>query len=158
MPSEILFDGRPLRLDDIAAIARREARARLSDTPEFVRRIDAGADFIARLLAEDGVVYGVTTGYGDSCTVSIPPALVAELPRHLYTYHGIGAGPLLAPEQAPSPAGRLNPAFDIGGERFVMVTQFAGAIGRRELGPKIASLAAHDREIMNALDVLLTGV
>ena len=25
------------------------------------------------------MIYGVTTGYGDSCTVSIPQALVAEL-------------------------------------------------------------------------------
>jgi|GEM_PF-3864483 len=29
---------------------------------------------IIRLLREDGVIYGVTTGYGDSCTVNIPPA------------------------------------------------------------------------------------
>jgi histidine ammonia-lyase len=43
------------------------------------------------------VIYGVTTGYGDSCTVNIPPALVAELPHHLYTYHGCGLGRYLDP-------------------------------------------------------------
>ncbi|TXD89541.1 aromatic amino acid lyase [Mitsuaria sp. TWR114] len=95
----ILFDGRRLRIEDICALARREASAELGRDGDFEARIEAGADFVARLLAEDGVIYGVTTGYGDSCTVAVPPALVPELPHHLYTYHGIGAGALLTPTQ-----------------------------------------------------------
>lgn len=66
--------------------------------------------------------------------------------------------PLMPPAIAPSPAGRLNPAFRIDQQDYVMITQFAGAVGVRELGPKVASLAEHDWQIMNALDVLLTGV
>jgi histidine ammonia-lyase len=97
--SPITFDGQRLRIEDIVALAQRRTTAELGRTPEFQARIQAGADFVARLLAEDGVVYGVTTGYGDSCTVAVPPALVPELPHHLYTYHGIGAGALLSPEQ-----------------------------------------------------------
>jgi len=95
----VLFDGHRLSLEDISALSRRERPAVLSAEPAFRQRIQAGADFVARLLAEDGVIYGVTTGYGDSCTVVIPPALVAELPHHLYTYHGCGAGAVLTPEQ-----------------------------------------------------------
>lgn len=130
MPADVWFDGRPLSLDDIAAISRREARVRLGDTPAFQRRIDAGAEFIARLLAEDGVVYGVTTGYGDSCTVSIPPALVAELPRHLYTYHGIGAGPMLAPEQVRAVlAVRLQSlAQGVSGVSYALLEQLAALL------------------------------
>jgi toxin CcdB len=79
----------------------------------------------------------------------------ADLLSHLNTRLVV---PLLRPEEAPKPALRLNPAFDIGGERYLMVTQYAGAVERRELGPKLTSLAQHDREIMNALDLLLTGV
>jgi toxin CcdB len=66
--------------------------------------------------------------------------------------------PLMTPDQAPKPAGRLNPAFEIEGDRYLMVTQFAAAIELRELGPRVASLADHDREIMNALDLLISGV
>lgn len=95
----ITFDGQRLALEDIVALAQRRASAELSRAPAFEARIQAGADFVARLLAEDGVVYGVTTGYGDSCTVAVPPSLVPELPHHLYTYHGIGAGAMLTPEQ-----------------------------------------------------------
>ncbi|AXQ29296.1 aromatic amino acid lyase [Solimonas sp. K1W22B-7] len=95
----ICFDGSRLTLEDVVALARREKSARLSTETAFVERIARGADFLDRLLAEDGVIYGVTTGYGDSCTVSIPPELVAELPHHLYSYHGVGAGRFLTPEE-----------------------------------------------------------
>lgn len=90
--SSILFGSAPVTPEDVVRIARREARAALDPAPEFRTHIDTGAHFLDRLLAEDGVIYGVTTGYGDSCTVSIPPQLVAELPHHLFTYHGCGLG------------------------------------------------------------------
>ena len=98
-PVLIFFDGTPLQIEQITAIAQQQAQAALSPEPAFRERIQKGADFLDRLLAEDGVVYGVTTGYGDSCTVEIPPALVAELPHHLYAYHGCGAGRYLTPEE-----------------------------------------------------------
>lgn len=90
---------RPLAIGEVAAIAGGHARVRLSDDAAFTARIERGAAFVERLIAEDGVIYGVTTGYGDSCTVAIPPALVNELPHHLFTYHGCGAGRLLTPEE-----------------------------------------------------------
>ena len=93
----VVFDGSPLSIEDIADLAHCRRNAELSDAPKFRARIQAGADFVSRLLAEDGVIYGVTTGYGDSCTVAVPRHLVAELPHKLYTYHGIGAGRHLDP-------------------------------------------------------------
>ena len=91
----LLFGAAPLSIEDVVALAQRRRVAALDPAPEFRARIAKGADFLDRLLREDGVVYGVTTGYGDSCTVNIPPALVAELPQHLYTYHGCGLGRFL---------------------------------------------------------------
>ncbi len=88
----VRFDRDRLTIEDIVDIAQGRASAELSDDPAFRAAIARGADFLDRLLREDGNVYGVTTGYGDSCTVAIPPALVAELPHHLYTYHGCGLG------------------------------------------------------------------
>lgn len=83
----------------MVALSQRQAQAMVSDDPAFQARIQKGADFLDRLLREDGVIYGVTTGYGDSCTVNIPPALVAELPHHLFTYHGCGLGRFLDPQE-----------------------------------------------------------
>ena len=95
----ILVDGRPLRIEDVVAVAHARARVELSRDAAFEARINRGAEFVDRLIAEDGVVYGVSTGYGDSCTVAIPPALVAELPHHLYAYHGCGLGRFLDPQE-----------------------------------------------------------
>ena len=90
--NRVVFDGQPLTIEDICLIARQQALIELSQQTEFVTRIDKGALFIDTLLREEGFVYGVTTGYGDSCTVSIPLDLVDELPKHLYTFHGCGLG------------------------------------------------------------------
>jgi histidine ammonia-lyase len=104
----VRFDRSRLTLDDIVDIARGSARPALSDDPAFRAAIARGADFLDRLLREDGVVYGVTTGYGDSCTVEVPLALVPELPHHLYTYHGCGLGaPLTAPQARAVMGARL---------------------------------------------------
>ncbi len=97
--SRVVFDGRPLTIADVCRLARREAQAQLSGDVAFRARIQRGADFLDRLLREDGIVYGVTTGYGDSVTTAIPPELVAELPHHLFAYHGVGLGRLLDDEE-----------------------------------------------------------
>ena len=66
--------------------------------------------------------------------------------------------PLVPASEAPAPAQRLNPSFRIAGADYVMLTQSAAAVARRELGQVVASVAAHRHTIMNALDFLLTGV
>ncbi|MGA0608996.1 HAL/PAL/TAL family ammonia-lyase [Caldimonas sp. KR1-144] len=95
----VTFDGRRLSIEDVVSLATRARRAELGRDPAFLRRIAQGAELIDRLLREDGVVYGVTTGYGDSCTVNVPLPLVPELPHHLYAYHGCGMGRFLAPDE-----------------------------------------------------------
>lgn len=98
-PEAVVFDGSRLCIEDVVAVALQSRVAHLCVQAEFRERIARGAEFLDRLLAEDGVIYGVTTGYGDSCTVSIPSALVNELPHHLYAYHGCGLGRFLTPQE-----------------------------------------------------------
>ena len=93
----VTFDGSPLTIENIVAIALQKQGAQLSQDSQFRRNISKGSEFLDRLLVEDGAIYGVTTGYGDSCTVPIPPDLIAELPKHLYTFHGCGMGQTLSP-------------------------------------------------------------
>ncbi|MFZ6657749.1 HAL/PAL/TAL family ammonia-lyase [Undibacterium sp. TJN19] len=95
----VQFDRDRLSIEDIVDIAKGRATAELSADPAFRAAIARGADFLDRLLREDGTIYGVTTGYGDSCTVTVPADLVGELPHHLYTYHGCGLGEYLSPAQ-----------------------------------------------------------
>ncbi len=91
--AQLTFDGHPLKIEDVSAISRREMQGRLSGDTAFLTRIEAGAAHVARTLAERGVIYGVTTGYGDSVTTPVPPELVPELGHRLFTYHGVGLGP-----------------------------------------------------------------
>ncbi|WP_417761860.1 HAL/PAL/TAL family ammonia-lyase [Shewanella sp.] len=95
----IIVGQQPLTIAQVAAVAE-GAMVKLNDQPEYVASIERGAQFIESLLAEEGVVYGVTTGYGDSCTVAVNEALVAELPLHLTRFHGCGMGQYLTEPQA----------------------------------------------------------
>lgn len=94
---ERVIDDQALCIEDVLDLAYQRRIAVLSDAPEFQARITRGADFLDRLLREDGAIYGVTTGYGDSCTTRVPPELVAQMPRHLYTFHGCGLGAEFSP-------------------------------------------------------------
>lgn len=47
---------------------------------------------VQKLLDENHIIYGVNTGYGNSCTVSVSKELVDELPSHLVRYHCTGLG------------------------------------------------------------------
>ncbi len=95
----VVFGQSALSIEEVVALARGQRAAALSTEPAFRTRISRGAAYLDRLLERDGVIYGVTTGYGDSCTVNIPPALVDELPHHLFAYHGCGMGRFLDAEE-----------------------------------------------------------
>ncbi|WP_111855473.1 HAL/PAL/TAL family ammonia-lyase [Acinetobacter oleivorans] len=82
----------PLSIEDVVSVARSECQVALPETSEWSELIQKGADFLDQLLEEEGVIYGVTTGYGDSCLVEVPLHQVNELPLHLSRFHGCGLG------------------------------------------------------------------
>jgi len=166
---QVVFDGTPLSAAAIAAIAERRQPSVLSDEPAFVERIDRGAEFIDRVWQEEGVVYGVTTGYGDSCSVSIPPGLVEELPQHLYTFHGCGLGDIFDEcETRAILAARLaSLAQGFSGVRYTLLAQIhrliehdvlpvipkEGSVGASgDLTPLsyVAAVLAGEREVIHA--------
>lgn len=134
----IVFDGTDLTAANVAAIAERRCDATLGTAGTFVARIRRGAAFLDELLASDGVIYGVTTGYGDSCGTVVPQALVDELPQHLYTFHGCGLGELFDPvETRAILAARLaSLARGYSGVRYELLEQIAGML-RHDILPRI---------------------
>ena len=91
-PEPIIFGERHLRIEDILALSNRLRPTALQGDADYRQRIAKGAQFLDSLLDKEGVIYGVTTGYGDSCVVAVPLEHVEALPRHLYTFHGCGLG------------------------------------------------------------------
>lgn len=63
----------------------------------------------------------------------------------------------LARTGSVSDISRLHPVFVVEGETLIMATQLASAISVQELGRKITNLSDHHIEIMDAIDMLLTG-
>jgi len=90
-PRVLAVGSGPLSITDVCAVAR-GAPLSLCTVSTFRQRIDAGARILAENIAAGRPIYGVSTGYGDSCTVSIPPQVLEELPVHLINYHGCGLG------------------------------------------------------------------
>ncbi len=81
-----------LTIENLVLAAKKRIGVRLCNSAEFELKIQTGADFLDRALEEHAGIYGVTTGYGDSCTQTVPPANYRDLPVNLTRYHGCGMG------------------------------------------------------------------
>ncbi len=66
--------------------------------------------------------------------------------------------PLLPLDRAPPQHARLNPVFNVMGERVVMVTQFMATVVVAELGDEISDLLDARYAVTGAIDMLVTGV
>lgn len=98
--STLVLDGSQVTLEELLAVAEGRCTVVLSSDNRFRERIARGSAFLEQLLAEEGVIYGVTTGYGDSCTRAVAPEDLQILPHQLFTYHGCGLGQMLSVEAA----------------------------------------------------------
>ncbi|QXH47086.1 histidine ammonia-lyase [Pseudomonas xanthosomatis] len=97
MSQVVTFGEAPLRWQDIAAVARHGARLELS--PAVWARID-NAQAIVRHLVDSGErAYGVNTGLGALCNVSLQGEQLSQLSRNTLLSHACGVGPALPDEQ-----------------------------------------------------------
>ena len=97
--SQYVFGESALTIPALHGIATRDVSTRLSVQPQVLGAIERSAGHVKSLLARDGRIYGVTTGYGDSVVREVDNALVQELPLHLTRFHGCGLGRFLTPEE-----------------------------------------------------------
>jgi len=136
----IVIGGRRLTIEEVVSIAHRRTPVALSADPAWRARIERGADFLRRHLLQGATVYGVNTGYGDSCVVDVPMELVEVLPLQLLRYHGCGMGQHLDDAQTLAViAARLNSlAYGFSGVRHVLLERLADLINHRVL-PRIPS-------------------
>ena len=89
---KVVIGSGKLAIEQVVAIAKRKVSVELESSPEFQKKINAGAEFLDEALAKHGGIYGVTTGYGDSCTQVVPPDHYYDLPVNLTRFHGCGLG------------------------------------------------------------------
>ena len=97
---EVVFGERLLAIEDIINIAHKHTPVSLYKNKNYIKRIKQGQALLEKLLREGNTIYGVTTGYGDSCTTNIPAAQIKELPLHLTRFHGCGLGAYFSPQMS----------------------------------------------------------
>ncbi|MDG2020840.1 MAG: aromatic amino acid lyase, partial [Phycisphaerales bacterium] len=86
----ISLDGRPLEIEDVAAVARGSVEISLS--PEARTRMQAARDVIDDITDHDRAVYGINTGFGSLSKVRIPPEQLSELQANIVRSHAAGVG------------------------------------------------------------------
>lgn len=97
--TEILtIDGYQLSVADVAHVARTIANVTVELSAASRTRMDDSRRLKQGLIETGKPVYGVTTGFGDSCIRQIAPAKTSELQRNMFRYHMNGTGPL-APDE-----------------------------------------------------------
>jgi histidine ammonia-lyase len=88
----LVISGNHINIEDVCRVSKREVKLELSSDRNFFNRINDGYKFLEELLAREGKIYGVTTGYGDSVNRGVPIDLVDQLPINLTRFHGCGLG------------------------------------------------------------------
>ena len=96
MTKNIVLDGNSLTLEDVVAVARKNAP--VSIAPEAEEAINASRKIIDDIVKEKRVVYGVNTGFGSLCNVSISQEDTEQLQENLIRTHSSGYGDPLSEE------------------------------------------------------------
>jgi histidine ammonia-lyase len=86
----------PLAIADVVRVARRGQGVHLGAAA--VEAMQRSRSVVERIVAEDRVVYGVTTGFGRFADIIIPADSVELLQRNLIVSHAVGVGPALPPD------------------------------------------------------------
>ena len=133
----VTVGGRRLGLHEVCAVAHGAPLA-LERSQAFRQRIRRGASLLSKRIAAGEPVYGVTTGYGDSCTVTVPNEVLQQLPAHLVRYHGCGLGAFFdEPASIAILVTRLNSlAMGFSGVRLEVLMQLESLI-RYRIAPLI---------------------
>lgn len=94
----IIINGNRLSIENVEQIAKGVKGIELDKSTEYIKKINRGAEFLDKVLKEKGDIYGVTTGYGDSCGKKVPSHKYFDLPVNLTRFHGCGLGDLFDDE------------------------------------------------------------
>ncbi|MCB9667137.1 MAG: aromatic amino acid lyase [Myxococcales bacterium] len=79
-------------IEDIVSLASGSARAELAASDDYRQHLNSGVALLEASCEAGHTVYGVNTGFGDSCQTAVPEDQQSSLPVNLFRYHGCGTG------------------------------------------------------------------
>jgi histidine ammonia-lyase len=92
----VVVDGSALSVDDVVAVAHRQAMAVAGD--DLDARMAPARELVQRVVDNDEIVYGITTGFGALASTRIPRERATDLQYDLIRSHAAGVGDLMSPE------------------------------------------------------------
>ena len=90
------LDKKPITIDDLVAVARLNRPVAISSEGED--RVTKASEMIARWVKEKRVIYGITTGFGALCDVTISQKNIHKLQENILMSHAAGIGNALSEE------------------------------------------------------------
>lgn len=87
---KLLLDGSSLTIEDFITVTRGHRKVGLTEESKVA--VLKARELVDRFVAENRVVYGLTTGFGKFCDVTIGEDETAALQRNLITSHCCGVG------------------------------------------------------------------
>ncbi len=103
----VVLDGSSLKIEDLVRVARYDEPVELA--PPARDRINKCREFVEEKVAEQAVMYGITTGIGELSEVVLPPEQLKKFQRYLVYSHSAGCGePLPAEVVRAAMCSRIN--------------------------------------------------
>uniref|UniRef100_A0A8C6Z6E2 Histidine ammonia-lyase n=1 Tax=Nothoprocta perdicaria TaxID=30464 RepID=A0A8C6Z6E2_NOTPE len=93
-----LFDGDSLTTEDLVNLGKGLYKIKL--TREAEAKVKRSREVIERIVKEQTVVYGITTGFGKFARTVIPNSKLRELQVNLVRSHSAGVGKPLSPDRS----------------------------------------------------------
>jgi len=94
----VALDGHSLNLPNLIQIGKKKAMVSLAD--EAREKVKAARKLVDKIVADNQIVYGITTGFGQFADVAIPPAQVEQLQYNLIRSHSAGIGDFFSEDVA----------------------------------------------------------
>lgn len=93
----IVWGEAPLTWQELVQVARHDAELALSASAW--QRIAQGREIVEQIVASGHIAYGINTGLGALCNITLPEEQLSQLSRNTLLSHACGVGPLLEREQ-----------------------------------------------------------
>ena len=158
----IKLDGNSLTIDDFNSICNAHTEVALSDDRDFQEKLAAGRKVLNKYIEEGYPIYGVTTGFGDSCHNQINSRKTEKLQVSLVNFHGIGLGEVFSETESRGVIlARLNSNIKGYSAIRIEVAELMKELLNKNISPVIPQLgsvgASGDLTPLSYLAAVLTG-
>ncbi len=86
----VTLDGASLDINEVIRVSRNGEEVVIS--AEAMEKVERSRDHLEKIILDDNPAYGIKTGFGELCNVSIPREDAMELQKNLVRSHAAGVG------------------------------------------------------------------